>query len=640
MAGSWAFWPAIVDAGAWVLAGTRWSERDEQTYEQFVKSLGESGYGNLNRFIRDPKVNPLYSDEDKKLSLSPDCADLPYLLRAYVAYKLRLPFSYTSAITGKGGGDERYRNGNRPTRFKTHSDFVSAQQLFNQVVLINSGYYRMSPEIEDSDTYPVRISKYSIKPGTIYYDPNGHVALVYQVTPDGRIRLIDAHPDKSISRPWFGSKFALGSRKQGGGFRQWRPVAVTADGSVVRQINHNLVEYSDSDQYQSMYAFPGTNGLSYFDYVRAKLSGSGGRINPTEEFRLMMADLYEDVRYRALAVDICLKAGIHRKEHPGFLPWNIYGTDGEWENYSTPSRDARLKVGFAELFRKTVEMVQMAEQSDPRLTYSGGARQLAAELAAIYDAYSPQYAISYQNSAGREVRLSFNQVVKRLFLMSFDPYHSVELRWGATGDELRSAADTPLKMKFYRDEMRLRHQLERLYNCQTGLDLGPATPPDVDIRSWLARYLQGQGSTMVLAQLPTALPTAPMPAPLAAPAEQSRPAADATPPIPPLLPEKRSEPRLVFAAPAVVPQAQSATELPQPVVAATVRAETSLVPVTNSSARPKKAAQVATTREYYQFADRVMTGVDEVLAGMFRSSNGTMAKVTNANTEGDAEFSP
>ncbi|OQA04671.1 MAG: hypothetical protein BWY66_02927 [bacterium ADurb.Bin374] len=487
----WFFAPAIVDAGAWALNATRWTDQDEQVYSDFVARLGESGHPNLNRFIRDSRQNPLYGSEDQKFNLSPDCADFPYLVRAYVAYKLRLPFGYVCEITKKSRGDERYSHGNRPKCFKDQDAFSSPQKLFGYVTLINSGYYRMAPEIETGDTYPIRIGADTIRPGTVYYDPNGHVALVYKVTEDGRVRLIDAHPDRSVSRPWFGGKFALGSQSQGGGFRKWRPIWYGSDGQIHRLTNHNIKDYSADDQYRGSYEFQGMNGLSYFDYVRARLSSRGGRVRPFEDFRAMMEDIHEDVRYRALAVDLCIQAGIHRKPHPGSLPWNIYGTDGEWESYSTPSRDARLKVAFQDFYAQTERMIRMAARRDPAIEYAGSADRLAAELLSLYDSLSPQLTVTYENSAGTPVTLTFHQVLERLFDLSFDPYHAIEYRWGATGDELRTAPADAGKRRMYDQERRLRNQLERLYNLPTPLAMGPERPPDIDVRRRLTEIAGG-----------------------------------------------------------------------------------------------------------------------------------------------------
>ncbi len=528
--------PETAHGSAWKLSRNLWSEEDERVYGDFVEKLCDSKHSNLNRFIRDAKANPLYGAEDKNFNLSPDCADLPYLIRAYVAYKLRLPFSYASAISSRGR-DQRYGLGNRPTAFKDQDYFSSPQKLFSQVLLVNTGYFRTAPEVENSDFYPVKINRKSIRPGTIYYDPDGHVAIVAKVTDDGRIRVIDGHPDRTISKPWFGSKFTRGSRANGGGFKLWRPIRYTSEGKIIRTTNHNLMDFSAEDQYQKTFAFNGQKGLSYHDYVRKSLAKAGQKTDPLSEFVFMMHDLHEDISYRAIAVNLAVSKGISKKPHPGALPWNIYGTDGVWEDYSTPSRDARLKVSFREFYDHTRIMVMSAQQAfGPAVGHN-----LAQQFLKRYDELAEILTVSYVNSSGQRILLNFNDVCQRLFELSFDPYHSIEYRWGATGQELASANDGPTKKRFYDLERRLRNQLERVYNQATPLSMGPDRPPDVDVRSWLIAYLQGHAvdskiveiakETIAPASHPLVLakvsaPAAPAaPAPIPAPVTAPAPAA-------------------------------------------------------------------------------------------------------------------
>lgn len=472
-------------AVAWKLSKSFWSEEDEAAYSNFVEKLCDSKHGNLNRFIKDPKANPLYGDEDKKFYLHADCADLPYLIRAYVAYKLRLPFSYVSAISSGKGRDQRYSRGNRPKEFKDQDYFSSPQKLFSQVPLINSGYFRMPADSEDSDHYPVKIQPGSIRSGTIYYDPDGHVAIVAKVMPDGRIRLIDGHPDQTISKPWFGAKFTRGTAANGGGFKRWRPLRYTSDGQTRRTRNHNIPDYSATDQYQKSYSSQGQT-LSYYDYVRARLTDAKHRLDPVSEFCNMMSDLYEDICYRAVAVNVCIEKGINKRPHPGSLPWNIYGTDGLWEEFSTPSRDARLKVAFRDFYDRTRAMVLQQYAQNRQL-----AMNLAATLLEKYEMLSPRFSVSYKDSTQQTKVLSFNEVCERLFRMSFDPYHSAEYRWGSDGEELALSPDDATKIRFYQLEQRLRHQLERVYNQATPLSMGPEKPPEVSVKKWLTHFLQG-----------------------------------------------------------------------------------------------------------------------------------------------------
>ena len=42
-------------------------------------------------------------EDEMKMVLRPDCADLPYFLRAYFAFKMGLPFGYTKCTRGGAG---------------------------------------------------------------------------------------------------------------------------------------------------------------------------------------------------------------------------------------------------------------------------------------------------------------------------------------------------------------------------------------------------------------------------------------------------------------------------------------------------------------------------------------------------------
>ena len=79
----------------------------------------------------------------------------------------------------------------------------------------------------------------------------------------------------------------------------------------------------------------------------------------------------DDLHYRADAVDLAMAAGINRRPEPDRLPPNIYGTEGDWETYSTPSRDARLKTAFKELRDQTERFVKMYQAHDKKLVYQG-----------------------------------------------------------------------------------------------------------------------------------------------------------------------------------------------------------------------------------------------------------------------------
>ena len=43
------------------------------------------------------------SEDQKETIIQPDCADVPYFLRAYFAFKMGLPFGYAKCTRGDGG---------------------------------------------------------------------------------------------------------------------------------------------------------------------------------------------------------------------------------------------------------------------------------------------------------------------------------------------------------------------------------------------------------------------------------------------------------------------------------------------------------------------------------------------------------
>ena len=89
-----------------------------------------------------------------------------------------------------------------------------------------------------------------------------------------------------------------------------------------------------------------------------------------------------------------------------------------------------------------------------------------------YDRQSQQCTITYLSSDKRPVPLTFDDIARRLFAMSFDPYHCVELRWG---DDGTGCPDQAGKRRWYAVEQVARHEVDR----DAGLTGGPQ---DVDIR--------------------------------------------------------------------------------------------------------------------------------------------------------------
>jgi hypothetical protein len=506
-----------------------WSDADERGYSEFIAAIGNANCRTVDQCMKNP-ANPFARTDRPGAFFKADCADLPYFLRAYYAWKRGLPFSYISAVSPRGSTrDIRYTvNGNSIAgrRDVLTGSTNGLDLLVNLRNGISSAMYRLHPDMEGTDLYPVRIDRKALRAGSVLYDPNGHLAVVYKIEDDGRILYIDAHPDNSLTRGTYGRKFVRSSPGMGSGFKNWRPVrlinatksadGVLLGGTVVFAKNAEIPDYS-TEQFFGNVARPESDRqwasgafllegqqTDYYDYLRAKMGGGSLAYEPVQELRNMMRANCEDIKYRAEAVDIAIARGIHLKSQPPRLPPNIYGTEGEWEDFSSPSRDARLKTAFKELRDQMQRFVEWHAAGDRRIQYAGF--DLLAELLAAYDQEANACSITYVRSNGAPMQLGYEEIRRRMFLLSFDPYHCIERRWGATdAAELSTCRDDAYKADWYAAEQNLRNQLDRTYDARMDFGLadlkqgpgpgkGVATPPDIDARGYLMSLMGSRGA--------------------------------------------------------------------------------------------------------------------------------------------------
>ncbi len=468
---------------AWT-ARHQWNDSYEAEFSRWVEQLFADRKGSLTACLRNSSGNSLYSAEDRNISIYCDCADLPYLVRAYFSYKKKLPFSFNSTISGS-----RYSNNNRPgsrRSFLSYSNFARMARAISNSV--HSGFFRFFWTMEKTDTYLCQVNRESIVPGTIYYDANGHLLVVSKVEDDGTVRFVDAHPDNSLTGKRFGGHMARGYCKQGGGFRRWREQKVSSSGSFILTSNRSLRFFdSGKSQCQSGYRVDGID-LNYHGWVKRMLTTGSGRIDPVREIRQQLAALDEALQERVEAVDAAVSRGIHQKPHPSSLPYNIYGTEGEWESYSSPGRDARLKAQIREMFNLIRQSVTAVASGNHPYEFSGSAEELVREYDALWRAASSDIQVRYTDSGGDKVTLTLGEIMERLFKLSFDPYHCPELRWGDT--EAASCPDGSSKRRWYEQEQRLRNAIDKNNQAHTTLDWGPRHTPDIHIGDLLTRLKQ------------------------------------------------------------------------------------------------------------------------------------------------------
>lgn len=524
----------------WRIVKNAWSPQDEARFGEFITSLGaavekrecETVDGCLKG-----SGNPYRDTDPMGLRFFADCADLPYYLRTYFAWKNGLPFSFVSSVSVRPAQPGQDDPGKDP-RYSKYGNLVSkrfsvlatargsrakspdAVEILNRTVVnaTYTGTFRMMGDQDGtlfSDFYPVKLDRTGIRPGTVIYDANGHVAIIYRVTDDGRIFYIDSHPDNTLTSGMYTPKFMRSFPFQGAGFKNFRPLklegarqdssGVYYGGRIVGAKNINLKDFS-YEQYYGTNPDPagdwkkGTfqiNGqtLGYYDYLRIRMAGPGFRVNPLLDIKELAQDICTSIKDRVVAVDTAMRSGVANKPHPERLPYNIYGTTGEWEDYASPARDARLKVSYMDLLDQAKNLLARWKVRDGSLVYNGN--NLAKDMLDTYMAESNACRISYTNSNGQAVPLNLDQVRQRVFDLSFDPYHCVELRWGATSpQEIASCRDDANKMEWYSRERWLRYQWERRYDARMDYSLGElvgplpgagiANPPNVDIVNYLS----------------------------------------------------------------------------------------------------------------------------------------------------------
>lgn len=489
--------PSSLSQSVWETRHSEWTEADEIGFSRFVQAIGESTCRTVNDCFRD-ESNPFRHTDPRNVRITGDCADLPYLLRGYYAWKNQLPFSYVAGIEAaredEPGVDLRYTwYGNRVTQRHTPSSrrIAGWTGLRTMINTVSTAMFRVDPR-EDapdsfSDFYPIEITQESIRPGTVVYDPRGHVAVVYRVEDDGRVLLLNAHPDNSVTRTVYGPEYIRQRPELGGGFLNWRPQRME-NGRITASSNHELRDYSlvqyfgtRPDPYnwdRGMFFVNDQLTMDFQFFVRMSLITPGNEPDPVVDMERAMQALCNDLQDRATAVERARQDGIARRAHPARLPMNIYGTEGDWETYSTPGRDARLRASF-------VATYQLAARAP---------RHLHPDILNTYEYQAAQCSVTYTNSAGQPVRLEFEEIVDRLFALSFDPYHCPELRWGAQGSELSTCPDGNDKQRWYTAQQNLRHVIDRDVQAQMGWSLseleqtpfGPSLTPEVNVRRAIA----------------------------------------------------------------------------------------------------------------------------------------------------------
>jgi len=432
-----------------------WSHAIENVYSAWIEALFDAPDGEmpswpaLHEVLRDRKRNLLFDhlaageDSQSAPNLRPDCADLPYFLRAYFAFKLRLPFGLSECNRGGGGIAPSCRatlisNEDPPAKVDAQTTAVKAFGTFLRGTVADkahSGSARQPFEEENSDYYPVPLTSESLRPGTIYADPYGHVLMIAKRLPQtaergGVLFAVDGQPDGTVARKryWRGNFLYATQKELGGpGWKRFRPVA--RRGEHLARLDDAAIkrhpEYGDVSRDAAKLDLEG-----FYDAMDDVLSP-----RPLDPERAMMetiAALEEQVRTRVKSVDNGRK-WLETAKAPANMPEGpeIFETSGAWEDFSTPSRDLRMLIaidvvrGFPARVARRPERYAMPE--------GASAKEVEAELARILERELAGRTVSYTRTDGSSFTLSLTEVLARATAleMAYNPNDCVESRWGA-----------------------------------------------------------------------------------------------------------------------------------------------------------------------------------------------------------------
>lgn len=453
-----------------------WDLATEAFYSAWIEHLFEAppeqslSFDSLGPVLRDPERNLLFNylgdGEDHRLPAEPDCADLPYFLRTYFAWKLGLPIAYRPCTRGSRSSPPTCQAPVVETRFvgasvdQGASAEVFAEASRKMMNTVHSGSARTALRDEATDFYPVALDRATLWPGTIFADPYGHIMVIVKWLPQqgresGLLLAVDAQPDNSVTRKrfWEGTFLFAQTPSAGPGFKAFRPVVQTSGG--VRQRPNSALD--------------GRSGLPPFSLEQAALSPADfyarmqqlinpRGLEPEAAYAATLDALMEQLETRVTSVE---NGESYMRSRPGTLipmPSGpaIFETTGPWEDYATPSRDMRLLIAMKVL----AELPERIRRYPDLFVLQGRSpSDAAARIERLNAQRMDERFITYTRSDGTPWRLSLGDIYARRagFEIGYNPNDCVERRWGASPDTLdettcrrRAPADQRARMEDYR----------------------------------------------------------------------------------------------------------------------------------------------------------------------------------------------
>jgi hypothetical protein len=373
------------------------------------------------------------------LIMQPDCADNPFFLRAYFAWKLGLPFGYH--VCDRGSLSHNPKPGqwitNATPSSKPHP--VLAFNYFLRRVKdgIHSATARTALDDENSDYYPIPLEPQALHPGVVFADPYGHTLIIVGRLPQthdhpGLLLSVDAQPDGTvgIKRFWKGNFLFNTSGVIGEpGFKAFRPIWINEGKPYLLQNSHlkaamGFVPFSLQQRKMKTEVF----------YHTMERLINPEPLDPQTALLDLIQALHEQLKVRVTSV---ANGEAYFKLHPAaVIPMpssaaGIFQVGGLWEDFSTPNRDLRLLIAMDAV----LDFPDLVTRSPEDFKISGqfSKEEVSQKLQAILDQKVSELSISYTRTNGSLQNLTIGEILRRkdAFEMAYNPNDGIEIRWGA-----------------------------------------------------------------------------------------------------------------------------------------------------------------------------------------------------------------
>ena len=475
--------PRATPGSIWPIRAN-WDRATENLYSAWIEKLfdapldAEPSWKALHEVLRDRSRNVLFNylglgEDDAKITLRPDCADLVYFLRDYFAFKMGLPAGYSKCSRGGGGHPPKCGDWVSITSGGGAQEKGLAASFGNYLRVVadavQSGSVRVPANDDNTDFYTVPLKQETLRPGTVYADPYGHVMMLVRRVPEsnatpGVFLSVDGEPDGTVARKrfWRGNfLFAHEPTLGSPGFKRFRPIVRTDGGALQRLSNAEIAkdpQYGDFSLEQSQL------GVEDF-YDRMDDVMSPEPLDPLRAMEDAIASLEEQVKTRVISVENGRKFQNSGKGDASMPDGPaIFATTGAWEDFATPARDFRLLIAI-DVVRGYPDRVVRRPQRYA-MPFGKSVADVKAQMQNVLASELASRKFSYTRSDGSSWTLSLKDVVDRAsqLEMAYNLNDCVELRWGAPeGSEEASTckrhapAAQRAKMTEYRIWFRERH---------------------------------------------------------------------------------------------------------------------------------------------------------------------------------------